>query len=160
MAPRGPKPTPTHLKLVTGNPGRRPVNKAEAKVPVRDLTAPEHLGDDALEEWNRVAADLVKSGLVTTVDRSALAVYCAAVGRWIQAERVLAEMAKKDPVSEGLLIKTKAGNVVMNPLVGIRNKAKADVLRAAAELGITPSARSRVQAQAPDEEDEAAKFFG
>jgi len=28
---RGPKPTPTHLKLVTGNPGKRRLNQAEPK---------------------------------------------------------------------------------------------------------------------------------
>ena len=28
---RGKKPKPTHLKLITGNPGKRPLNEAEPK---------------------------------------------------------------------------------------------------------------------------------
>ncbi len=155
MTARGRKPTPTHLKLVTGNPGRRPLNKAEAKAPpARTMKVPAHLGADAIAEWDRIAADLIRSGLITALDTSALAAYCGAVGRWVQAERILFKAAEADPMFEGLVIRTTSGNVVMNPLVGIRNKAQADVLKAAAELGITPSARSRVQAQAPEEEDD------
>lgn len=152
MTARGRKPTPSHLKLVTGNPGRRQMNKAEPKPPVRKLTPPASLLPDARVEWDRVADDLVRSGLITVADAAALAVYCTAYGRWVQAERVLAKAAKNDPVFEGLLIKTPSGAVIQNPALGARNKAASDLLKAAAELGMTPSARSRVQAEAPDEE--------
>jgi hypothetical protein len=46
---KGRKSKPTHLKLVTGNPGRRPLNPKEAKVtPAKVLPEPpEHLCADA-----------------------------------------------------------------------------------------------------------------
>jgi P27 family predicted phage terminase small subunit len=154
MSKPGPKPKPTHLKLVTGNPGRRQMNKAEPKPPKRQLTPPPSLLPDARAEWDRVAGDLVRAGLITVADAAALAVYCTAYGRWVQAERVLAKAAENDPVFEGLLIKTPSGAVIQNPALGARNKAASDLLKAAAELGMTPSARSRVQAEAPDEDED------
>jgi P27 family predicted phage terminase small subunit len=47
-------------------------------------------------------------------------------------------------MTEGLIIRTKAGNAIQNPLVGAANKAMADMVRYAAEFGLTPSARTRV----------------
>jgi P27 family predicted phage terminase small subunit len=48
-------------------------------------------------------------------------------------------------MTRGLLVKTKAGNYIQNPVVGAANRAMELMLRAAAELGMTPSARSRIQ---------------
>jgi len=99
---------------------------------------------------------------MTELDRAALAAYCAAYGRWAQAERAVNQMASKDGVNAALLIKTKDGNAIQNPLVGIANKARADVVRFAAEFGMTPSARTRVTATPDDsqQENKAARYFG
>lgn len=159
--PAGRKPTPTHLKLVKGNPGKRALNKREAKIDLSQPTPPAFLNDDAKVEWGRVAGTLFKVGLMTEFDRAALAAYCQAYGRWAQAERALARMAAKDELNSALMIKTSNGNAIQNPLVGIANKAKADMVRYAAEFGMTPSARSRVEAKPPHEEtDPLSEFFG
>lgn len=157
----GRKPKPTALKLVTGNPGKRSLNKKEAKVDLAQPTPPAFLNDDAKVEWGRVVGTLYKAGLLTEIDRAALAAYCQAYGRWAQAERALARMAEKDEFNRALMVKTHNGTAVQNPLVGIANKAKADMVRYAVEFGMTPSARSRVNAN-PDEEheDPAKEFFG
>jgi P27 family predicted phage terminase small subunit len=63
---------------------------------------------------------------------------------WSAAETALARMAGRDAVSDGLIVKTKSGNLIQNPLVGAANKAMADMVRYAAEFGLTPSARTRV----------------
>lgn len=156
---RGRKPKPTVLKLVTDNPGRRALNESEPQPAVRALEPPSILIPDARAEWDRVADDLIGSGLITVADLGALAVYCTAYGRWVQAERILAADAKANPDNEGLTIETSNGNVVINPRLGIRNKAAADLMKAAAELGMTPSARSRVQAAPASKQDPAAAFF-
>lgn len=148
------------LRVVGGNAGRRPLNKAEPKIAKREIVPPPSLLPDARAEWDRIANDVVRSGLVTAADAAALAVYCTAYGRWVQAERVLAKAAANDAVFEGLLIKTPSGAVIQNPALGARNKAASDLLRAAAELGMTPSARSRVQAASQEDEDPTAEFFG
>jgi P27 family predicted phage terminase small subunit len=160
---RGRKPKPTHLKLVTGNPGKRRLNPAEPRPASAGVPAPPaELSDEAKTEWRRVARGLHRIGLLTGVDRAALAAYCQAWGRWRQAEHALAEMAMRDPLTRALMVRTKDGNLIQNPLVGIANKAMADMVRYAAEFGMTPSARSRIGA-APnpnDKEDPAESYFG
>ena len=160
---RGRKPKPSYLKLVTGNPGRRPLNLAEAKPSMGGLPQPPaELSDDARNEWRRVARQLHKAGLLATLDRAALAAYCMAWARWRAAEKALAAMAEQDPLTGGLLIKTSNGNAIQNPLVGIANKAAAAMVRFAAEFGMTPSARSRIEATPADDAgkpDPAAKYF-
>jgi len=156
----GRKPSPTHLKLVKGNPGKRPIPKAEARVVPALPSPPPHLSDEAKVEWCRVSDDLFRVGLLSHIDRAALAAYCQAYARWVQAERAIAEMAKRDQLTGGLMIKTTNGNAIQNPLVGTANKAAADMVRYAAEFGMSPSARSRITAEPPTEDaDPAAAFF-
>ncbi|MGE8143456.1 phage terminase small subunit P27 family [Novosphingobium sp. NPDC080210] len=156
----GTKPKPTHLKLVTGNPGKRSLNRKEAKTKAAIPAPPHHLSADAVEEWNRVATELYNLGILSEIDRAALAAYAMAYGRWVQAERAIARMAEKDQLTGGLMIKTSNGNAIQNPLVGTANKAAADMMRYAAEFGMTPSARSRIAAQPPEEgTDPADRFF-
>lgn len=99
---------------------------------------------------------------MTELDRGVLAAYCQSYGRWVQAERALARMA--DEQSDGdqaLTIVTHNGTAMQNPLIGIANKAKADMVRFAIEFGMSPSARSRVNAS-PNEmaDDLTSEFFG
>ena len=149
----GRKPLPSAFKLVSGNRGKRPVNKAEAVVYLSEPTPPAFLSDDAKVEWCRVCSALYAAGLMTELDRAALAAYAQSYGRWAQAERELSFMT--------LTVSTSNGNAIQNPLVGIANKAKADMVRYAVEFGMTPSARSRVTAAADDDRqaDPLAEFF-
>lgn len=146
MATRGPKPTPMHLALVRGRPERKmPKPDKVIQPPLDEPTPPVHLSDEAKVEWGRLVAILMQLKLMSQIDRAALAAYCQAYGRWVQAERSLAAMAEKDMLTRGLMIKTTGGNLIQNPLVGTANKAMADMMRYAAEFGMTPSARTRLQ---------------
>lgn len=159
MAPRGRKPKPTHLKLVTGNPGRRALNETEPQPDPAVPLPPPHLCDEAKVEWGRVCEHLHRLKLLSEIDRASLAAYAQAYGRWVQAERALARMAESDQVTKGLLVKTRNGNAIQNPLVGTANKAMADMMRYAAEFGMTPSARSRISTDAQVKDDPARKYF-
>ena len=53
-------------------------------------------------------------------------------------------MAERDQLTGGLTIKTTNGNAIQNPLVGMANRAMADMVRYATEFGMTPSSRSRI----------------
>ena len=154
MAVRGAKPTPTNIKLLTGNPGGRPLPKGEPKPRSRKPQVPAHLNEDAAIEWARVENELDALGLLSGLDRAALSAYCQAWGRWVQAERALAKMTNN---ADGLIINTKSGNMIQNPLVGVANKAMADMMRYATEFGMTPSSRSRISASDEDE-DPASEF--
>jgi P27 family predicted phage terminase small subunit len=152
---RGRKPKPTRLKLIEGNPGRRPINGSEPKPPGAQPTCPAHLNPSAKAEWKRLARDLNKIGLLTMIDRAALAAYCQSYGRWVEAERKLTETPP--------LLKTPAGYVQVSPWLTIANKERELMARYMAELGLTPSSRSRLAVQVPTgrkpwEFDEWARF--
>ena len=136
---RGRKPKPTHLKLIEGNPGKRPINGREPKPPTDQPTCPAHLSPTAKAEWKRRAATMNAIGLLTRIDRTVLATYCQAYGRWVEAERKLAETPP--------LLKTPAGYVQVSPWITISNKQVELMTWLMAELGLTPSARSRLAVQ-------------
>ena len=138
---RGRKPKPTALKERAGNPGKRALKSGEPAFGGSKLTPPEHLNIDARREWRRLAAELTAAGLLTVVDRAALAMYCQCYARWVEAERAL----KK----ESLIDITNKGNRIQNPLIGIANRAMELMLKAAVEFGMTPSARSRLHVEPP-----------
>jgi P27 family predicted phage terminase small subunit len=83
--------------------------------------------------------------MLTAVDIASLA-YCAAYARWRTAEEVLAREAKADPASAALTVEDAAGTVRTNPLVRIARNAAAEMMRHAAQFGLTPAARSRIAA--------------
>lgn len=138
---RGRKPKPTALKLIEGNPGKRPLNKREPRPELRVPTCPAHLCPAAKAEWKRLAQELFVLGIVTALDRAALAAYCQAYGRWAEAERRL----KDTP----MLLKLPSGYIQPSPCIGIVNKQLELMAKYMAELGLSPVSRTRVQAKPP-----------
>jgi P27 family predicted phage terminase small subunit len=146
---RGRKPKPTIEKQLAGNPGKRALNLSEPKPQLGLPPRPAYLTGDARREWERVAKDLYRLGLLANIDRSVLAAYCAAVGTFVEAE----EQLKNEP----LTIVTDKGNIIQNPLVGIRNTAIQQFVKIAAEFGMTPSSRTRIHAEPPEKEKSLAE---
>lgn len=138
---RGRKPKPTALRVIEGNRGKRPLNALEPVPPNSMPTCPRHLSSPAKTEWKRIAKTLHTMEVLTMVDRAALAAYCQAWGRWVEAERKLAETPH--------LIKTPSGYIQQSPWLGIANRQTELMGRFMAELGITPAARSRVEVSVP-----------
>ena len=81
---RGPKPTPTALKIVRGNPGKRALPKDEPK-PEAGAVAPDWLSPAAAEHWPLIARQLEDAQVLTVMDAPALALYCEAFARWKKA---------------------------------------------------------------------------
>jgi P27 family predicted phage terminase small subunit len=119
---------------------------------------PPFLMREARKEWRARCGELYAAGLITKLDRSALAAYAQAFGRWERAERMLAELAEASPSSGGLTTVSAAVNPMMHPLLIIARQAQGDMMRYAAEIGLTPSARSRINAT-PEEIDPNDKYF-
>ena len=140
----GRKPKPNALKLLEGNPGHQKLSKPVPSFDSAKPSPPPFLSDDAKLEWHRLIDILFETGVMTETDRAAFAAYCQSYGRWVQAERQIAKLQGKNELN-GLLVKTKDGNIIQRPLVGIANKAKADMVRFAAEFGMTPSSRTRIK---------------
>lgn len=175
MSIRGRKPKPTHLKVVTGNPGRRPLNKREPK-PVGNLRLPpDWLTPTQKESWS-YAMDNAPLGMLKRLDRGALVVFVVAedmhrTATIRQAKLDAAAMASGEGVP--LLVRTqatgdgktehqRAATLVQSPYLAIINRQGQVMLKAAEQLGFTPAARPRIMADAPavapDREEEPNEF--
>lgn len=147
----GRRPKPTALKQLQGNPGKRALNKSEPK-PTGIPTCPSHLDKIAKAEWKRISRELLAIGLLTAVDRSALAAYCAAFARWVNAEK---ELQNKPAV-----VKAPSGYPMPNPYIGIANTAMDHMRKFLTEFGMTPASRSRIQVEpAAGDADPFAAFM-
>ncbi len=144
MGERGPAPKPTRLKVLDGNPGKRALPKNEPQ-PLAGAECPEWLSEIAKAEWLRVAPELERIGLLTQIDSTALAAYCAAYARWQMAEEALAR--------HGLTFVTEGGYSAQRPEVSIANKAMAEIRAFCKEFGMTPSSRGRMSLPGKDGEE-------
>jgi len=141
---KGRKPKPTQLKVIQGNPGKRTINKdePEATVVAPDTPAPDHLGELAKECWTQMVGMLSGSKVITELDLHGLELYCAAYQNWRDAQAKVIEL--------GAIVKSpKSGYPVQSPYFAISNKAHEQMVKLAAEFGLTPSSRSRVTKVAP-----------
>ncbi len=140
-------PVPFPLKVLRGNPGKRPMKPEPQPEIAADVPEPPpFIAGYAADEWGRTAPELHRLGLLTRIDVPALAAYCHAFGQWQMAAESLAKMQANDPIMNAMIIKTKYGDAAMNPLVSIARKHAADVIRYASEFGLTPIARTRLAA--------------
>lgn len=142
----GRKPTPNVIKFKTGNPGKGPLKTEPTPIDTSLPSPPCHLDAYGVEEWSRIASGLHAMGVLYSIDQQALAAYCSAYSRWRHAEEVLQDRVKQAKGNQlaALIDKTSNGNVIQNPLIGIANKAAGDMVRFAAEFGLTPAARARL----------------
>lgn len=146
----GRNPKPTALKKLQGNPGKRRLPENEPTPAPALPTCPAHVRGKARSEWRRISVELVKLGLLTHVDRAALAAYCSAYGRWIEAEGFIR--------TDGLTQTTPNGFIIPSPYVGIANKAVEQMGKFAAQFGFTPASRARISVPKDDDEDPFEAF--
>jgi P27 family predicted phage terminase small subunit len=136
---RGTKPKSTAQRKLEGNPGRRPFNPHEPELPPPpDDTPPLELVDDrvATAEWARLLPLLRRAHAITEGDRGSLLALCQQWSRYLTAHNHVA--------SSGMVVRSPSGYPMPNPYIGIANKALGNCMKLWAELGLTPSARSRV----------------
>ena len=138
---KGRKPKPTKLHELNGNPSK--LSKAQFKREVHpDPTMPEipwWLDYHARKEWQRICPELHRLGLLTKIDRTALAGYCMAYSRWLRAERELLKGFTYQYIDKNF--QTKRTN---KPEVIIARDALNQVRAFCVEFGLTPSARARM----------------
>lgn len=90
-----------------------------------------------------MAVELDAVGLLTGCDRAVLAAYCQTWARWQEAEAAIDQ--------KGLTTTGSAGWVQPLPEVGISIKMLTAMKGFATQLGLSPSARSRIQIERPKE---------
>jgi len=159
---RGPLPKPAALKLLEGNPGKRALNLAEGINPRVEIpSAPKHLGKEARKEWTRITPILEELGLISGLDRAALALYCQAVGRLSELETAFngivnrmtgdgtgqtAVMPYADAVYAASYSVTPSGYAQQSVIVQLIKSHREQVNRYLMHFGLSPAARGRVQA--------------
>lgn len=134
--------------------------RAEAQLqPNKDkVKCPSWLDKEAKKEWRRVYKELEELSLLTNVDVTALAIYCDAYSKLLQAN--------KEIETRGMFVEytNKAGatNTIENPAVKTANKYADLIRKMCAEFGLTPSARCKLTLPKQEEKEETPfdRMFG
>lgn len=164
MGARGPKPLPKNVLALRGGTNylknREDSNAVEPEIEIPDC--PRHLLKEARKEWKRITPELEILGLVSRIDRAALALYCQEYAWWVwhdeALQRDLKMVADKeaqfraDPENagkpweggDGFMLPTPNKSWAYNPHWVARNKHATQLDRFLASFGLSPSARGRV----------------
>jgi len=145
IATRGRKPKPTALKLLEGNPGKRPINEHEPIPPKGTVKCPTWLEPEAKKEWKRLAPSLEAMGVLTQADLTAFAGYCQAYARWKEAEEFISQ--------HGSIFQTPSGYVQQVPQVSIAQQNLKIMQSFCSEFGLTPATRARIIANGGGKDD-------
>lgn len=151
---RGRKPKPSAQRELEGNAGHRPINEDEPTPPSVDEAFDEPPAlvaalPEAAAEWRRLAPMLRKCRQVTEADRGALIACCV---EWAHYRKAVENRLPE-------IIKAPSGYAMPNPWIAISNRALAALVKLWAELGLTPSSRSRVTAEGPGPGGDAFSEF-
>lgn len=137
---RGRKPQPTWLKLVNGVPGHRPLNLDEP-IPEGEVGEPPEWYPPLMAQLWKDAVAAAPTGLLKLLDRSILNVWVTACAHHQEACEKIAQFGSviKHPVQ---------GTPMASPFIAICTKNAELMMRAAAEMGFSPSSRSKVKVDA------------
>ena len=132
----GPGRKATALKVLSGNPGKRPLPVNEPK-PQTDLstTAPAWLDRSAKVEWKKVRG-WMHGEVIKDCDQAVAALYCQAMSDVKRLTRLIRK--------EGEVVVYDSGAVARNPLSICLREAKETLLKCAMQMGLTPSSRTRI----------------
>lgn len=136
---------PRQLKIVRGtfrkdrNPAQEPEPTKVAHVP----SAPAYLGRHAKAHWKKIASELVRAGVLTTVDLGALEILCSAYGEFREAYEAVYTDARGNERSFREYMRGRNSQTM--PEYNAMKAAKAEYKAYATEFGITPSSRNRLE---------------
>ena len=148
----GRPPKPTRLKILQGNPGKRPLNAHEPKPEGGAPKCPKWLTKEAKAEWRRIVPELERMGMVTRIDLGVLAAYCQAFGEM--------EIAARTIEKEGRTRETSTGFLAVHPAVTAQRQSWQAVRQLSERLGLDPSSRVRLSVAPPNaEKDEFEEFL-
>lgn len=157
MGRRGPPPKPTILKLVSGNPGGRPLNTREPVPPPiamggapAEIASPAWLPPRAVEVWKQLVPRLASIGLARTLDEYMLARYCELLVMWMDDTAFLAKNGSKYPIRAEAK-RGKPGRILGFkpwPEKSLILRINRELMAIEREFGMSPSARSRITTSA------------
>jgi P27 family predicted phage terminase small subunit len=140
---RGRKPLPSVLRAAGGNAGHRPINHDEPQPDPLPTDVPEELQDAAeRQEWTRTIVPAISSGHITVADRVMAIAHCHYWATW--RDQLAAAAKHAHVVAVG-----KNKYPMANPTRIMANKTFQLLAKVDAELGLTPTSRTRVRAAKP-----------
>lgn len=151
----GRRPKPSALRVLQGNAGKRAIPKNEPKIESKKPRTPKHLSPKAKYAFKGLSETLEKMGVVTPADGKALELLCDAYGEWRDLRTIIE--------AEGFTYETtnQAGErmVKARPEVAMASDAWKRIKSMIAEFGLTPSSRTKVQGEKPQEVDPLQEFL-
>ncbi|MGE5611157.1 MAG: phage terminase small subunit P27 family [Bacillota bacterium] len=156
MGLRGPKPTPSAVKIARGTYRADRAAACEAQ-PLGKPTCPNFLSTDERKEFRRVVRLLSSMGLIGAIDGNALARYARLWCRWRQAEQMITKTGDVFPIKDS---DGKVKCLQQSPYVSIARSLSEQLDKLEASFGMNPSARSRIEVAPPQSQaDPKARFF-
>lgn len=155
----GRRPTPSALKLVTGNPGKRPLNKKEPKPRTKVPVCPPHLDAKGKTVWKKLCTLLRRMGVMTEADGLALERLCDCYADILACR----DLIERDGRTYTTIDQNANTLIKNNPAVNQLRAADAQFKSYLVEFGLTPAARSKVNVDLPDgdeKKDPLAGYFG
>lgn len=146
MAGKGRPRKPTALKLLQGTARPDRMNPNEPQPEVVIPKKPAHLKGEAGREWKRIVPELVGLGLISRIDRAALAAYCTAYATYVETDRILQRA--------GLTFETPNGFLQQRPEVSIRARALDQMKGFLSLFGLSPADRSKVSGVGKPKKDD------
>lgn len=155
---RGRKPKPIELRLLQGNPSRRPI---PADVPKADKLyevpiPPEYLNDIAKECWSYLADKLIKCGIMSNLDVYTLEICCIA----LSTVRMSAKKIKEDTLV--LAVKNEDGSIKSaqkTPYMNVLKDAIEIFDSYGSKLGLSPTDRMRLKEIKEPQKDNPLQEF-
>lgn len=145
MGKRGAKPAPSAMKLLLGNPGRRPISEHEVTPDSSAPVCPDWLGEVGRAYWQAVM-DAMPSGFIRSVDGQLLSQYCHA---WEEFH-----LSRKALETEGRSVTSDNGVTRVNPTLTVMNNAADRIRRLAACFGFSPADRVGLDFGGEDQPDD------
>jgi P27 family predicted phage terminase small subunit len=157
MGVRGTLPTPTKIRILNGNPSRRPLPVNEPQFTPGTPDRPAGLSAGARKHWRELIGEMAHSGVLRRVDRGALAMLCEDLAMLDTLRQGLAAQAreithkareKQQRISGNALTALSRTTEGRRTLSTIRELA-AQIIIQRREFGLTPSSSTRLQATGP-----------
>lgn len=155
MGKRGPRPTPTAIKLARGT--VRAKAKPEPQPPIDGVAMPLHLGKVAAGKWAELLPLLQGVKVMTRADVEALARYCDTYEWWLATRAKLRKDGDTYPIlNDGGEVKY----IAQRPEVSIAHKLSQQLRQLEQDFGLNPSARTSLNVETTQQEtsDDAQMF--
>jgi len=137
MGKRGPKPAPTHLKVLRGAEERH-INRDEPLPSDEGAVVAPEMSEGARVIWDELAPDLADKGCLTPWDVHTFTTFCEAVATYRDCRLLMG----KDYTAQGA-----AGGVIKSPYWQIMRDCVETMAKIGGRFGLTPGDRAALRVE-------------